>query len=196
MIAGLVLAAGEGRRFGGAKLAAELEGGSVLDHAVAAMRGVPAIGRVVVVLGAHAEEVLASSDVSGVETVICEEWNEGIAASLRTGVQTLADADVEAIVITLGDEPLITSQAIAAIVDRADDPAPAVRATYDGKPGHPVLIKSELFAEVQQLHGDVGARELLAGVGTLEVECGHLCRPDDVDEPEDLRRISAIVGRE
>ncbi|MFN8150425.1 MAG: nucleotidyltransferase family protein [Solirubrobacterales bacterium] len=196
MIAGLVLAAGEGRRFGGAKLAAELEGESVLDHAVAAMLGVPAIERVVVVLGAHAEKVLASSDLSEVEWVVCEQWKEGIAASLRTGVQTLADADAEAIVITLGDEPLITAQAIAAIVDRIDTPAPAVRATYDGRPGHPVLIKRELFSEVGRLHGDEGARGLLTATGALEVECGQLCRPDDIDEPEDLRRISAIARGE
>jgi molybdenum cofactor cytidylyltransferase len=184
VIGGLVLAAGEGRRFGGAKLAAELDGVAVLDHAVAAMLGVPAVARVVVVLGAHADEVAARADLGGVETLLCERWSEGISASLGAGVAELAES--EAIVITLGDQPFVTSQVIAAIVDQLADRRPAARATYSGRPGHPVLIKRALFERVRALRGDQGARDLLADAGVRELECGHLCRPEDIDTPEDL----------
>ena len=186
MIGGVVLAAGEGRRFGGVKLAAELDGTPVLDHAVAALLAVPAIERIVVVLGADAEVVSSRADLGAVEAVTCDGWREGIAASLRAGFEALAAA--EAIVVTLGDQPLITPQAIAAIVDQADAREPAVRATYEGRPGHPVLIKRALFAAVGTLRGDAGARDLLATSGVGELECGHLCRPDDIDRPEDLER--------
>jgi molybdenum cofactor cytidylyltransferase len=183
----MVLAAGGGRRFGGGKLLAELDGRPLLEHALDAMLGVPAIDRVVAVLGAGADELRSSVDLGGVDVVVCRDWSEGISASLRAGVAELADA--EAIVITLGDQPLITSQVIAAILDRIDSPAPAARATYRGRPGHPVLIKRELFDRVLELRGDAGARDLLAGAGVLEVECGHLSRPDDVDTVEDLEAV-------
>ena len=193
MIGGLVLAAGEGRRFGGAKLAAELDGRPMLDHALEAMLAVPAIERVVVVLGAHADEVSARADLAGVETLVCGSWREGISASLRAGVSELADA--EAIVITLADQPFVTPQVIAAVVDQLDAPAPAARATYHGQPGHPVLINRRLYEAIAELRGDAGARDLLAGAGVRSVECAHLCRPDDVDTTEDLEAARALFAR-
>jgi CTP:molybdopterin cytidylyltransferase MocA len=189
VIGGVVLAAGGGRRFGAVKQLAELDGRPLLEHAVGAMLAVPAIERIVVVLGAAADEISSTVDLGAAEAVVCEGWEEGIAASLRTGVAALAEAD--ALVITLGDQPLITPQVIAAIVEEADSPAPAGRATYGGRPGHPVLVKRELYAALAGLRGDAGAREVLARAGVRELECGRLCRPDDVDTPDDLRAITA-----
>jgi molybdenum cofactor cytidylyltransferase len=184
MIGGVVLAAGAGRRFGGSKLTAELDGRPLLNHAIEAMLAVPAIERVAVVLGAQADDVVARADLAGVETVACGGWEEGIAASLRAGVEHLADA--EAVVITLGDQPFITPQVIAAIVEHIDARPLAARATYAGRPGHPVLIKRALFDDVRSLRGDAGARDLLVGAGLKELECGHLCRADDIDTRDDL----------
>jgi CTP:molybdopterin cytidylyltransferase MocA len=184
LIGGLILAGGEGSRFGGAKLVAELDGRTLLDHAVEAILGVPAIERIVVILGARAEEVAASAELGEVEVVVARDWEEGISASLRAGVEALAEA--EAIVITLGDQPFITPQAIAAIVDQIEAPLPAARATYAGRPGHPVLVKRELYDAVRALRGDAGARDLLIDAGVQEIECGHLCRPDDIDTRGDL----------
>ena len=192
MIGGLVLAAGGGSRFGGGKLAAELDGKPLLDHAVAAISAVPAIERIVVVLGAGAEELMQTADLSEVETVVCEGWEEGIAASLRAGVEALADAD--AIVVTLGDQPFVTPRVIAAVVDQIDSAAPAIRATYGGRPGYPAMIKRELYGRVLELRGDEGARDLLAAAGVRELECGHLARPDDVDTREDLEAARGRFG--
>lgn len=193
LIGGLVLAAGEGRRFGGTKLAAELDGVSLLEHAVGAVLAVPAIERIVVVLGAAAAEVAASANLAEVETVVCDRWREGISASLRAGVRALAET--EAIVVMLGDQPFITPQVIAAIADQVDAPAPAARATYAGRPGHPVLIKRELFGAIEGLRGDAGARDLLAASGVRELECAHLCRPDDIDTPADLDLARRQIAR-
>ncbi len=187
MIGGLVLAAGAGSRFGGPKQLAELDGRPLIDHALAAMFAVPAIERIVVVLGAEAERVRAGADLDGLEVVLAPGWDEGVAASLRAGIAALAEAD--AVLITLADQPLITPQVIAAILDQLDRAEPSARATYDGAPGHPVLIKRELYAEVAQLRGDTGARGLLERRGVFTLEVGHLCRADDVDTPEDLEAI-------
>jgi molybdenum cofactor cytidylyltransferase len=192
MTGGLILAAGGGSRFGGRKQLAELRGRPLLEYAIEAMSATPAIERILVVLGSEADEVLGAIDFRGVETTVCEGWDEGIAASLRTGVEALSDC--EAIVITLGDQPFITPRAIEAIADRAGEDSAAVRAVYDGEPGHPVLIKRTLYPRVAELRGDAGARDLLVEAGAIEVECGALCPPDDVDTPTDLETARERLG--
>lgn len=193
MIGGIVLAAGEGRRFGGPKQLAELRGRPLVEHALAAMFAVPAIERIVVVLGAEAGLIRDQADLDGADVVVAEDWREGISASLRVGVAALADA--EAVVVLLADQPLITPQVIAAVVDLADRRGPALRATYGGEPGHPVLIKRELFAQITVLRGDAGARDLLELAGAGTVECGHLASAHDVDTREDLETIGGEVPR-
>jgi molybdenum cofactor cytidylyltransferase len=187
LIAGIVLAAGGGKRFGGLKQVAELRGRPLLQHALETMRAVPAIERIVVVLGAESETVRAKVDLSGTESVVAPDWNEGIAASLRAGIAALSDAD--AAVVTLADQPLVTPQAIEAVLERLDGSAPAVRATYGGVPGHPVAITRELFAEFARLRGDQGARDLLEAHGVASVECGLFARNDEVDTPADLEAL-------
>jgi molybdenum cofactor cytidylyltransferase len=187
--AGILLAAGAGRRFGGAKQLAELHGRPLLEHAVRALSAAPGIDRVVVVLGAHAEEIQRRVELSPAEPVVCPDWAEGMSASLRCGLEALAPHAPEAVVITLGDQPLITAEVVAAVMAQGGG-APAARAVYDGAPGHPVLLRRELFPRLRELRGDQGARDLLASLPVVRVEVGHLCRPDDVDTPEQLDALA------
>lgn len=190
MIAGLVLAAGAARRFGSPKQLAELDGVPLLQHAIDAMLAVPDLDRVVVVLGAAAEQVAAAVRFASAEPVVCEGWEEGMAASLRCGVEALGDADW--VVVTLGDQPGITAEAIEAVITGIG-PGPqqpeAVRAEYGGNAGHPVALSRALLRRAGELRGDVGARDLLAGADVRPVEALHLARPDDVDTPEELEAI-------
>jgi CTP:molybdopterin cytidylyltransferase MocA len=189
VIAGIVPAAGAGSRFGGGKLLAELHGRPLLEHVLAAMAGAP-LDRVVVVLGAEAERVLARVDLHGAEPVICAGWQEGLAASLRAGIEAVAGAD--AAVVALGDQPLLSPAAVARVVDARDARAAAVRATYDGVPGHPVLLERALLEQARRLHGDEGARALLTGVQVREVACDGLGDPADVDTPAQLARLAKV----
>ena len=107
MIGGIVLAAGAGTRFGGGKQLALLDGRPLLEHAVRGMTSAP-VGRVIVVLGAEAEHVLARVDLHGAEPVVCERWSEGQSASLACGLGEMADC--EAVVVTLGDQPRVEPQ--------------------------------------------------------------------------------------
>jgi molybdenum cofactor cytidylyltransferase len=182
LIAGLVLAAGAGTRFGEEpKQLADLHGRPLLEHAVRAQCAVDELERVVVVLGSHAGEVLERVSLGRAEAVVCEDWERGQAASLRSGLASLAGADK--IVVTLGDAPLITPEVIARF---AGEPG-GTRATYHGRPGHPVVLGSEQIRALASLAGDRGARDLLAGGPT--VECGMLCSGRDVDTPDDLEAI-------
>jgi molybdenum cofactor cytidylyltransferase len=132
-IAGVVLAAGEGARFGGPKQLAQLDGRPLLSHVVATMSAV--CERVVVVLGARAEEVRAAA--GGAETVLCAAWQDGIYASLQCGLAALGD-DPDAVVVALGDQPSLSRARIEAVL--AFD-APIARARDGGAPSHPVVIR-------------------------------------------------------
>ena len=187
-IGGIVLAAGEGKRFGGCKQVARLDGRPLLEHAVRAMLSVPAIDPVVVVLGAHADEIRAAVDLSGADVVVCDAWADGQSASLQAGVDALGD--VEAAVITLGDQPFISAEVIAGVLDQRGRHL-AVRATYDGAPGHPVLLERRLLDHVSELEGDNGARTLLEGDHVYTWEVGRMCDPTDIDTPERLQEAQS-----
>lgn len=183
MIAGLILAAGEGTRFGPEpKLLASLEGRPLLEYAIRAQCAVRELERVVLVLGAHADRLLASVDFMRASPVLCESWREGQAASLRYGIEQLLDADK--VIVTLGDEPLITGEIVARFVSAP----PGTRAVYDGRPGHPVVLGRDHRRELLSLTGDRGARDLLAGAAEIELGgLGDVGR--DVDTTEDLERM-------
>ena len=176
---GLVLAAGEGRRFGGPKQLARVGGRPLVEYAVAAVRD---LDRVVVVLGARAEEVRSGADLTGAEVVVCPDWPEGMGASLRHGLAAVGDAGE--VVIVLADQPFITREVVARV--RAA-PGDVARATYHGAPGHPVVIRRPVLARAGELRGDSGFRDLFGGV--TEVECADLADPTDIDTREDLEVV-------
>ena len=180
--AGLVLAAGEGRRFGGTKQLAPFRGRPLLEHALAA---VAALSPRVVVLGHAADEIRAAVDLQGARPVVCAGWREGQAASLRCGLAALAGA--QEVLVTLGDQPGLTAAAVAAIA-AAGGAEDAVRATYGGVPGHPVLLRRPLLARAGELRGDSGFRDLLERASVKAVEIGHLADPADIDTREELAR--------
>jgi molybdenum cofactor cytidylyltransferase len=186
VIGAVVLAAGEGSRFGGPKQLAELDGRPLLEHVLITLAAVPAVERTVVVLGARADDVRATVDMHGAEVVVADDWAEGQAASLRAGLAALDDVD--GALILLGDQPGITPAAIDAVLVHFDGTRP-LRAVYDGSPGHPVVLQRSLIPAVLELHGDEGARDLLETSGVRRIEVGHLCEPLDVDTPADLEAL-------
>ena len=189
MIAGLVLAAGAGTRFGQPKQLAELDGRPLLEHSIRAMIAAR-VERVVVVLGAGADQVIARVDAQGAEFRVCARWDEGQSASLACGLAAVSDC--EAAVITLGDQPRMTPEAIQRVIAARAEGVDAVRATYAGDPGHPVLLEQRLFDRMRDVTGDHGARNLLLSVHTREVACEDLGGGEDVDTPEQLDALRAL----
>jgi len=187
LIGGLVLAAGAATRFGAPKQLAELDGMPMLEHSVMAMTAAP-VGRVVVVLGSGAEEVAARVNLHRAEPLVCSRWEEGQSASLACGLAALASC--EAVVVTLGDQPRMSPDAIRRVIAARGD-ASAVRATYGGQPGHPVLLERDLFEALRDVSGDKGARNLLLSTNVLDLACDDLGGGEDVDTRAELDALRA-----
>ncbi len=190
-VGAVVLAAGGAARFGAAKQVAHDRGRPLLQHVLDAAA---ALDDVVLVVGARADEVLAAVSPGAARIVRCPDWQEGMAASLRAGLAAL-DADWS--VVLLADQPRIGREAVARVAAAAAGAPPgitAVRATYAGRPSHPVALGRPLAAAAAGLRGDAGARGLLDPAATLLVEVGDVADDTDVDTPAALDALQGSRG--
>jgi CTP:molybdopterin cytidylyltransferase MocA len=182
MIGGLILAAGEGTRFGPRpKLLEPLRGRPLLEHAIRAQEAVDELSPIVVVLGAHADELRSAIDFGRAVPIVCEVWQEGQSASLRAGLSALPG--IPRVLVTLGDVPTVTPDAIRRLLHAPD----GARAAYAGRPGHPVVLGPAQLELLSKITGDEGARSVLPA--QLLIECSDLCSGLDVDTPTDLEAI-------
>jgi CTP:molybdopterin cytidylyltransferase MocA len=189
----IVLAAGAGRRFGGAKQLARLDGRPLLSHVLGVVASVPVLDPVVVVLGAHAEAIRAEVDFGSLRVVECAGWEEGQSASLRAGA--LAVGDVDAAVVLLGDMPFVTVAVIEAAVAELTEEFDVVRAIYDGEVGHPVVLGRAVLDALPGVSGDVGARDLMRSFRVRRWDAGAFGNPLDIDTPEQLDAAAGMRPR-
>jgi CTP:molybdopterin cytidylyltransferase MocA len=174
-VAGIVLAAGAGTRYGMPKvLAAD---GGWLRAAVSALRD-GGCDDVVVVLGAAIVDVPDDA-----RAVVAPDWAEGMSASLRAGISALAPAADYAVILTV-DTPDIGAEAVRRVLAAAcRAPSHLARAGYGSRPGHPVVIGREHWPDLfATLRGDEGARAFLTSRGDVVwVDCADLATGVDVD---------------
>lgn len=195
-VLGVLLAAGAGRRMGTPKVL-------LRDDA-----GVPRVARaigalldggcdsVVVVTGASAHQATGLLDETGwsddpaVEVVVAEDWDEGMGASLRAGLSAAVGTAASCALVSLVDLHDVGSAVVARVLTRVSDEATTLaRASYDGQPGHPVLLGRQHWpGVVETAHGDKGARDYLTTNRAVSVECGDLATGRDSDTPGDLER--------
>lgn len=175
--AGLVLAAGEGRRFGSPKAAYVLDGERLVDRAVRILTQA-GCSPVFVVLGAWV------ADVPQAEVIINDEWSEGMGSSLRVGLTHLEDhPNIDRILVTLVDLPGLSVAAVQRMLGSA---AKIAVAEYDGRRGHPVLLHRSHWSAVREAAiGDRGARDYLDKHAEVisRIEVGDVATGEDLDTP-------------
>ncbi|MFF2462211.1 nucleotidyltransferase family protein [Streptomyces mirabilis] len=191
-VAGLLLAAGGGRRLGGRpKALLEHRGRPLVEFAVGVLRAAGCT-RVHVVLGARADAVRERARLDGCVLVDNPEWENGMGSSLRAGLGSLAGTGARAALVSLVDQPGIGPRAVARVLAAHQDDTSLVSATYDGVRGHPVLFGAAHWAGVAaSATGDRGARAYLKeheSAITL-VECGDVAEPYDIDTEDDLGHL-------
>ena len=178
--AGLLLAAGEGRRMGTPKALVKDWLARGIDVLTAA-----GCSPVVVVLGAAQKEARTLLQGRSVVVAAVADWSLGISASLRTGIMALP-AGTPAVVVTLVDLPDVGENVVRRVLAIGVAPATLTRATYHRRPGHPVVLgRAHWPGILAAAHGDVGARGYLERHRPALVECADLASGRDIDLPDE-----------
>ncbi|KMS72913.1 4-diphosphocytidyl-2C-methyl-D-erythritol synthase [Streptomyces viridochromogenes] len=192
LVAGLLLAAGGGRRLGGRpKALLRHRGRPLVEHAVGVLR-TAGCTRVHVVLGARAAAVRERAELGDCVLVENPDWAEGMGSSLRAGLDSLAGTGARAALVSLVDQPGIGPEAVARVLAAYEDETSLVAAAYDGVRGHPVLFGAAHWAGIAATAtGDRGARAYLKEreEAIRLVECGDVARPYDIDTEADLAHL-------
>jgi CTP:molybdopterin cytidylyltransferase MocA len=188
VITGVVLAAGEGRRFGGTKQLATVGGKPLAQHAIDALAEA-GVDELLVVTGHDADAVEQALSVPDRGRFVRNlSFRDGQATSLASAFHEVGD-DSEATVVLMADQPGITAHDVRALIDRfRATRKQIVRLRFTDGPG-PALLSREIYGEAGHLHGDVGARVLIASHPEW-VEDVAVARPapSDVDTRADLER--------
>lgn len=190
-VAGLVLAAGGSSRLGRPKQLEPWGDTTLLGHVVAKTRRFP-VDEVWVVLGAHLEEIVATVDLADCGIVENPEWSEGIASSLRVGLDALTQLSrAEAALIVIGDQPDIDPDVVGEVIARFHTgAAPVVIPKYRYSWGNPVVVARSLWPRLMSLEGDEGAQRLFRAhpEWVEEVWTDHL-PTRDVDTESDVAEL-------
>lgn len=174
--AGLLLAAGAGRRMGRPKALVD----DWLVRSLGVLRDGGCTG-LTVVLGAAADEARGRVP-DGVDVVVADDWADGMGASLATGLAVLDRSGVDAALVHLVDLPDVGADVVARVLAAPYGPVTLRRAAYDGAAGHPVLLGRDHWDGVRAAaSGDRGARDYLRVRDVGQVECGDLAGGLDVD---------------
>jgi molybdenum cofactor cytidylyltransferase len=159
--AAVVLAAGGSRRLGRTKQLEPWGDSNLLGHVVARTHEFP-VDEVWVVLGHDSEQILEGTDLGDAYVVENLEWEEGIASSLRVGLDALTRLSrCDRALIVIGDQPEVPASTVVELLEsheRAGKPVTVPKYRYSW--GNPVLVDRSLWARLMSLEGDEGARRL------------------------------------
>jgi CTP:molybdopterin cytidylyltransferase MocA len=191
--AGIVLAAGASRRMGEPKQLLQVRGRPLLETALAAACD-SQLDEVVVVLGAHADEIRRSVRLGRARVVLNPDHAQGMSTSLRAGISALG-SNVGRVVVILGDQPDITAEVVDHLLEtQAASGLPAAALSFDGLLHPPVVLARELWGDIAALQGDVGCRALVRAHPELVAAVAADrpgAHPVDIDTPEDFERLAA-----
>ncbi len=145
--------------------------------------------RIIVVVGANSEAVAQAVSDLPVKMVLNEDWQQGLASSLKTGLNSV-EPDCRAVLITLCDQVLVTEEHLRQLAEHWNsDPSLIIASDYAGTVGTPAIIPTEFYPQLLALEGDAGAKSILknnAGrVSTLPIPEAAF----DIDSPADLEKL-------
>ncbi len=195
-IAGLVLAAGASRRMGTDKALLRFRGRTFLEAILATLEEA-GVERRAVVLGHHAEQIQAATNLANVQVVVNPHYALGQTSSLQAGLRALEEPGLEAVVLGLVDHPAVSASTVRQLMTVYRNLRPAVAVPiYRGQRGHPVVLDRALFHPLMALSAEEGANTVIRQFGdrTQPVVVDDPGVTLDIDDPEALARWEAAKG--
>jgi molybdenum cofactor cytidylyltransferase len=186
MLSAILLAAGESQRMGELKQLMPLGKGTIIEQAIDNLLA-SAVDEVIVVLGHKAEEIKRVIAARQVKITVNPDYREGMSTSIIAGLK-LADPNAEAVMLALGDQPLVDSQTINRLIDEFHKSGKGIALpTYNGKRGNPVIFAIRYKPELLELKGDIGGRDIVKRhpQDVLEVAVDSESVISDIDTRED-----------
>ena len=187
----VILAGGASTRLGEPKQLLEYEHKNLLQRTIDAAVS-STVSTVVIVLGANADQISREIDRSGINVIINTEWEEGMASSVRNGLNELLfiSPSIDAVILVVCDQPYISSEIINALINKQKETNKRiVTCNYGDTFGPPALFHKSLFHELMSLKGDVGARKIIQhhsdNVATVSFTKGNI----DIDTKEDYNAL-------
>ena len=188
----MILAAGGSKRMGTPKQLLPWAGNTLLGHAVTKAKELTN-DTILVILGAHSEEIKPTLAYAAVAVTVHKDWKKGLGTSIAWGVGQLVqrESQWDGILIMLADQPLITSDYLSSILNRYKAvEQPIIATTYsDQKLGVPALFDRCYFEELMQLTGDKGAKEIMQKHKDKLVLLHAEEMLADIDTLDDYRRL-------
>jgi molybdenum cofactor cytidylyltransferase len=188
MISAILLAAGESKRMGKPKQLMPWGKSTILTQAIDNLKS-SAVDEIIVVLGYRAEEITKTIATKPVEIAISPNYKQGMSAAIIAGLNLVASQS-QAVMLALGDQPLVDSQTINRLIDEFyNHDKGIVIPTYHGKRGHPVIFAIKYKPELLELKGDIGGREIIKNHpdDTLEVAADSEGVISDIDNRSDYQ---------
>jgi CTP:molybdopterin cytidylyltransferase MocA len=161
----------------------------LLDRALRACREAK-LDPIIVVLGANAKWVREGCDLAGVRVILNDQWEEGMASSLRAGVASMLSDCVDAAVVTTCDMPFVNGEHLNALAKLAEREGRNVASWYEQWRGIPACFVRSSFPLLMQLEGDTGGRALLMSAPVVELPISN-----DVDTPDELAAARTLYFR-
>jgi xanthine dehydrogenase accessory factor len=189
----VILAAGGSRRMGRPKQLERIAGNSLIRRAAEAALAVGSAS-VHIVAGVEVDGLCREVEGLPVEIVVNDAWQEGIASSIRAGVEAIErqDRPIEALVVMLCDQPGVTGDVLRRLIQtHRTTRAPVIASRYPDGPGVPALFCADLFPALRSLSGDIGARELIRHLDR-EVVTIPFDAPKDADTLGDLAFLRKV----
>ncbi len=191
MLAAVILSGGSSSRMGSPKALLPYQGRPFLEHLLEVTVH-PQIGERRVVLGAHAESIAKSIDLSADEIVINDEWERGQLSSIHAAIRSLP-AGTDGLLICLIDHPLISGDLVNELIEQFYvTHANIVLPVYEGRRGHPVIFPASLYDELLQAPMEKGARAVVWAHAeeVLEVPTNEEGCVLNLNDPETLQRAT------
>jgi len=189
-IGAVLLAAGEASRFGTAKQVLAIDGEPMVRRMTLAALAA-SLSPVIVVTGAHHEQVAASLGGLDVQMVRHEDWSSGMGGSLAAGVRAIVQRmpSLSSLMVLLADQPSVGAAELKAMLQvHAGSAERILAASYDGHLGPPCLFPRCFFSEIAALRGPYGARSLLETYADRVDAYDLPAASFDIDTPADHAR--------